>query len=97
MFLPLLCVSRWSVFLWPLATRQIFVTGPEANVVFKTLVIVVWNFRKLKPIVITFGTLEKQEKEGRAFAMGIGWRSVNPGALPGGGRAQRNWLGRLEF
>lgn len=47
-----------------------FVTGPEAKVVFKTLLILVCNFIKPKPIEeILFSILEEQEKEVKSFEM----------------------------
>lgn len=56
--------------MWPLATKEIFVTGPEAKVVFKTLLILVCNFIKPKPIEeILFSILEEQEKEVKSFEM----------------------------
>ena len=78
--------------MWPLATREIFVPGPEDKIVCKTLLILVRNFIKYKPIEdITFGILEEQQKEGKAFEMEMGWKSVSPGVLPEGGRPQTAW------
>ena len=58
--------------MWPLATKEIFVTGPEAKVVCKTLLILVWNFIKPKPIEKTLlGILEEKERQGKVFEMEI--------------------------
>lgn len=73
------CVSSFPLlqaagqaFLWSLATRENFVIGPEVNVVFKTLLILVCNSIKVKPIEeVTFGILEEQEREGKASEMEI--------------------------
>lgn len=59
--------------LWSLATREIFVTGSEAKVVCKTLLILEQNLIKHEPIEeMTLGFWEEQEKEGKAFEMEMG-------------------------
>lgn len=61
------------MYLFPLSTREMFVTGPEASVVCKTLVILVHNSIKVKPTEkITLGILEEQEREGKAFETKMG-------------------------
>lgn len=63
-------VNRWPGLFVASCHKGNFVTGPEAKVVFKTLLILVCNFIKPKPIEeILFSILEEQEKEVKSFEM----------------------------